>query len=272
MRFAPPGTIRDRALQPLLPHVRKLVNALSASTGSHAPQSAAASRPDSGSALYQTRLRLSARFIRGAGIEVGALHNPLPVPNADAVVYVDRVPLEQLRNEYPELAQQELVTPSVIDDGEVLGSLADASVDFVIANHFIEHCQNPIAALRTHLRVLKYGGVLFMAVPDKRFTFDRNRPLTPLGHVVRDYEEGPAWSLRPHVEEWVELVEHGTEERVEELVQGARSIHFHAWTSATFSELLDYCREELAFPFTLEAFEPNGIEFVAILRKTQGAA
>lgn len=265
MRIAPPGTVRDRTLRPLTTKLARTLGALSGASESH---SAHATGADADSALYQTRLRLSAQFIGGAGIEVGALHNPLPVPCADSVVYVDRVPLEGLRDEYPELAQQELVTPSVIDDGEILASFADASLDFVVANHFIEHCQNPIAALRTHLSVLKNGGILFMAVPDKRFTFDRNRPLTPLDHVLRDYEEGPEWSLRAHVEEWVELVEHGTEERVDELIGGARSIHFHVWTSAAFWEILEYCRQELAFPFAVEAFEPNGIEFVAILRKT----
>ena len=34
-----------------------------------------------------------------------------------------------------------------IDDGERLGKIADASQDFVIANHFLEHCQDPILAL-----------------------------------------------------------------------------------------------------------------------------
>jgi hypothetical protein len=105
-------------------------------------------------------------------------------------------------------------------------------------------------------------------VPDKRFTFDRDRQLTPLRHVLRDFEEGPEWSLRSHAEEWVELVEHDTSERVEALVEGVRSIHFHVWTSKTFLELLDHCRRELGFPFDLDAFEPNGLEFLVILRRT----
>jgi SAM-dependent methyltransferase len=249
-RLAPPGTRRERAVQPLVSPVKRLLRL---------------SEED----LHDTRSRLSAQFIHGQGIEIGALHNPLPVPSAEGVLYVDRVPLEQLRREYPELEGAPLVAPTVIDDGEVLSSIMDRSLDFVIANHFIEHCQSPISTLQTHLRVLKGGGILFMAVPDKRFTFDQDRPVTSLEHVVRDFEEGPEWSLRSHAEEWVDLVEHGPSERVEALVQGERSIHFHVWTPTTFLQMLDYCRGVLAFPFALEVFEPNGHEFLVILRRTR---
>lgn len=76
----------------------------------------------------------------------------------------------------------------------------------MIANHFLEHCENPIKAFLNMLRVLRPGGILFLAVPDKRHTFDRDRPVTPLAHLVRDYEEGPGWSRKGHFEEWVRLV------------------------------------------------------------------
>ena len=60
----------------------------------------------------------------------------------------------------------------VIDNGETLQTLPDARQDFVVANHFLEHCQDPIGTIVNHFRVLKPGGVLFMAVPDKRWSFD----------------------------------------------------------------------------------------------------
>lgn len=251
MRAAPPGTKRGRLVAPLVRPIKAILRV----------------RPDPLRSLYETRLRLSTRFLRGEGLEIGALQNPLPLPTATGVRYVDRASLEQLRNEYPELADQPITRPDVVDDGERLTSIETESVDFVVANHFIEHCQNPIGTLQQHLRVLKPGGVLFMAVPDKRFTFDVDRPLTPLAHLMRDFGEGPEWSLRSHAEEWVELVERGTEERVDALVAGARSIHFHVWTPSTFHELLVYCHDDLAFPFDVELVEPNGIEFIVILRK-----
>ena len=100
----------------------------------------------------------------------------------------------QLRQHYPELSQVDLVNVDIVDDGESLATISDGSMDFVVANHFIEHCQDPIRALTNHFRVLKTGGILFLALPDKRFTFDKDRPVTPNAHLYQDHEIGPAQS------------------------------------------------------------------------------
>ena len=62
--------------------------------------------------------------------------------------------------------------------------------DFVIANQVLEHFQNPLLALQNMLRVLKPGGVLYLSLPDKRFSFDVDRPVTTVEHVLRDYRRG----------------------------------------------------------------------------------
>jgi SAM-dependent methyltransferase len=118
---------------------------------------------------------IAARFLRGDGLEIGALHNPLPVPSGARVRYVDRMPVSELERQYPELRGKALVPVDVIDDGERLASVPDASVDFVIANHFLEHCQDPIGALGTMFRAVRPGGIVYLAIPDKRFTFDVDR-------------------------------------------------------------------------------------------------
>jgi len=138
---------------------------------------------------------MASHFLRGEGLEIGALHSPLPVPGSCRVRYVDRYDLDGLRREYPPLANVPLVPVDVIDDGEKLETIAAESQDFVISSHFLEHTQDPIGTIRRHLRVIRPGGILFVAVPDKRFlSFDQKRPVTTLEHLYRDYEEGPAWS------------------------------------------------------------------------------
>ena len=122
------------------------------------------------------RIAVAKKFITGAGIEIGALHSPLPLPPDAKARYVDRMAVPDLRRQYPELNALNLVDIDIIDDGERLDSIRDATQDFVIANHFIEHCQNPLLALRNMLRVLKPGGILYLAIPDKRFTFDADNP------------------------------------------------------------------------------------------------
>jgi SAM-dependent methyltransferase len=138
--------------------------------------------------VVSRRRRIAKRYLSGEGIEIGALHNPLPVPRSARVRYVDRLPVSELRAQYPELEQEPLVQVDILDDGERLAMIADSSIDFVIANHFLEHTQDPVGTLLNAFRVLRPEGILYLAVPDKRHTFDRDRAVTPLGHVLRDFE------------------------------------------------------------------------------------
>jgi SAM-dependent methyltransferase len=219
------------------------------------------------------RRRLAAQYLHGSGIEIGALQMPLRLPAGASVRYVDRFDIAQLRAHYPELDDFELVAPDIIDDGEVLATVPDESAGFLIANHMIEHCEDPIGTLSNHLRVLKPGGVLFMAVPDRRFTFDREREPTPLAHLVRDHAEGPGWSRRTHFEEWARFVAGAAPDRIaaeaDALEAQDYSIHFHVWTPISFLELLAHCRSELELALEVDAMERNDHEFLVVMRRVE---
>jgi SAM-dependent methyltransferase len=217
-------------------------------------------------------------YLRGEGIEIGALNRPLRVPRGATVKYVDRSPVAALRTEYQELGADRLVEADIIDDGERLTTIGDRSLDFVIANHFVEHCQDPIGALANMLRVLKEGGVLYLAVPDKRYSPDRDRPVTSNEHLLRDHREGPLWSRRQHFEEWVRLWDHerqrdadAVDRRVHELMEADYSIHYHVWTAAAFMSFLLVLKGELAAGMGLECeiehFFRNRDEVIVILRR-----
>lgn len=221
--------------------------------------------------VQSARKHLAYQYLNGSGLEIGALHRPLEVPPNVSVRNVDRMTVEQLREQYPNLSNWDLTPVDIVDDGESLSSIADGSADFVIANHMIEHCQNPIATLENHLRVLKPDGILYMAVPDKRFTFDQDRPVTLLEHLVRDYTEGPGWSKVHHFKEWVRLVAKVPDNEVavhtQKLAEKNYSIHFHVWTPKEFLEMLLYCQSKLHFQFDIEVLQRNSPEFVVILSK-----
>jgi SAM-dependent methyltransferase len=216
------------------------------------------------------REKLAFAYLRGDGIEIGALHNPLSVPTAAKVSYVDRLPVATLLEHYPDLAHLKVVEPDIVDDGERLSKVAGESQDFVIANHFLEHCQDPIGAMANFFRVLRVDGILYLALPDKRYTFDVDRPVTPLAHLIRDHEEGPAWSRYQHFEEYIRQVakitgESAIKEHTESLMQQDYSIHFHVWTQAEVLEFLLALRRK--FCYEIEVFFKNGQEMVSILRK-----
>ena len=159
---------------------------------------------------FNVRTDLARHYLQGSGLEIGPLHQPLAMPPGSRVRYVDRMLTEELRTEYPELKDWDLTEVDVVDDGERLETVGAESQDFIVANHFLEHCENPIGTIETHLSKLKPGGILFYAVPDKRYTFDFRRRPTPVEHMVADYEGGAEASRADHYLEWSRLV---TEER-----------------------------------------------------------
>jgi SAM-dependent methyltransferase len=174
-----------------------------------------------------------------------------------------------LRLLYPDLANKKLVPVGIIDDGERLASVPDGSQDFVVANHFLEHCEDPIGAVKTLLRVLRPGGVAYLTVPDMRFTFDRPRAPTPIAHLLEDHAGGAERSRRSHYEEWVTAVEGnagpGATDRAEGLLRSGYSIHFHAWTPAEWLELLAWVRRE--WPCEVELLLRRKGELLTVLRK-----
>jgi SAM-dependent methyltransferase len=224
------------------------------------------------------RDHLAREFIRGRGIELGALWNPLSVPREAHVTYVDRCDADEFRKAHSENAHivngVPLVHVDIIDDAETLATMGSSSYDFIISCHLLEHTQDPIRTIKRNMEVLKPNGVLFMSVPDKRLTFDRHRPETTLEHLYRDHEEGPELSFLDHMREWVELAEHKTgaqaETRIQELVQQSIvDIHYHVWTQDSLAEMLVDLRKRLALPFDIEAIVLNRqlIESICILRK-----
>lgn len=235
---------------------------------------------------FDSRREFAERFLVGEGLEIGALHQPLAMPPHARVRYVDRMTAEELRREYPELAEWDLTDVDVIDDGETLTTVDEASQDFIVANHFLEHCEDPIGAIEAHLSKLKPGGILFYAVPDKRYTFDFRRPPTPLEHMVADHEKGPERSRGEHYAEWCRLVideespsvgsadqaasEEWVAQKAAQLEEAEYSIHMHVWTQAEFLRLVLACRERFDDAFDIEAAARRGIELVVVLRKSGG--
>jgi predicted SAM-dependent methyltransferase len=222
--------------------------------------------------MLAKRREVSARYLAGEGIEVGALHYPLWVdPTKAHVRYVDRLTVADLRRHYPELASYDLVPVDVVDDGEKLETFPDASLDFIVGNHMLEHCENPLGTMRSHLRKVRPGGVLYYAVPDKRVSFDVDRPLTPFEHLVKDDQEGPAGSRVGHFREWSQLVNkqrgEDLEVNVRKLLDQNYSIHFHVWDARAWSDFLERARAYLQPSFTVQHLEQNDTEIITVLRR-----
>jgi predicted SAM-dependent methyltransferase len=223
----------------------------------------------------EVRQVIAAVFLSGSGIEVGALQDPLPAPKDATVSYVDRFAREDLYEQYPELRGSPLVEVDIVDNGEQLFKLEPKSQDFVVANHFLEHTQDPIATLKNFCRVVRSGGYLYIAVPDQATTFDRDRSPTSLQHHIDDHRNGPKSSRHGHFVEWVTKCEphfgrtykpDEVEARVKELEDRDYSIHYHCWRADDFKKFLEYCSSEGAVQFDVVLFVRCPGEMVVILK------
>lgn len=222
--------------------------------------------------MLKLRQKISNQYLIGQGLEVGALHYPLWISEKANVRYVDRLGVEELRLQYPELNQYKLVNIDIIDDGEKLEKIPNNSVDFIIGNHMLEHCENPLGTIRNHLSKLRDKGILYYAIPDKRYSFDIDRPVTDFQHLVRDDQEGSEVSRIEHFHEWVVLVNkvktEGVDAYLRKLLEINYSIHFHVWNDSTFKKFLFNTQEYLNQSFEILHIEQNDTEIIAILQKT----
>ena len=218
------------------------------------------------------RVTLATHYVRGEGIEIGALDRPMPFPESVKVRYVDRMSHEDLLASFAELNREAIVRPDFVADGQTLETVPDDSQDFVVASHVIEHMQDPILALKNFLRVLKDGGTIFLAVPDKRDTSDQKRTLTSIDHLLEDHETGAHMSRAAHFLEYAELGEENDPsrifERAKQLSDMDIAIHFHVWTPTSFMAFLDAIFRRYRLPATVRMMCSSPGEFVVVIAKS----
>lgn len=82
-----------------------------------------------------------------------------------------------------------------IGDASQMTSLVEAAglggeLDYIISSHNFEHLPNPIGFLQSVERLLKVGGRLIMAVPDRRTCFDYFKPHSTTADFLEAYFEG----------------------------------------------------------------------------------
>ena len=222
-------------------------------------------------AITDARRRRYGRSLKGRGLEIGALGNPMPLPHAREVVYSDVLLPEQVDAMYPGSRH-----PDIISDSERFDGVASGTFDFVVANHVLEHVTDPIGALLEWHRLLKPGGVLLISLPDKRYTFDYRRKRTPLTHLETDHHSSADPQVRNecHLLEWAEHVERLEPGSVEfeawvaEQRRRGFAVHNHVWVVQDVLELL----EHLDVDFRLVRWSNTsflGNEFNLLLRKAE---
>jgi SAM-dependent methyltransferase len=229
--------------------------------------------------LIPTR-RLLARHLVGNGIELGPGHAPFSVCETGTTVqYIDRWHPRENESLFPELNDATFVKPDIVADLNIerLTALHDASQDFVICSHVLEHVAEPIGLVADVYRVLRPGGIALILLPDRHRTFDRNRAPTPLDHLVAEFEAGVTEVDAQHLEEFVEhtggsLGTTEAERAANIALHLNRSIHVHCWDDEEFLPVALYGirnlgqRWEFVDGMIAEDDGPTGMEFGFVLR------
>jgi ubiquinone/menaquinone biosynthesis C-methylase UbiE len=164
------------------------------------------------SPLFFKESRLAHKYCRGNGLEIGgSAHNPFGL-NTLNVDFTDSMDTSFKKDEV-NLCGKALQV-NVVASGDCI-PLPDGSQNFIVSSHVFEHFTNPIKALLEWDRLLKSGGVIFMIIPHKERTFDKDKVRTPLHHVIADFftdntktNGDPNWHEHYWItEDIVELVE-----------------------------------------------------------------
>jgi ubiquinone/menaquinone biosynthesis C-methylase UbiE len=241
--------------------------------------------------VFSKRKRLASKYLRGSGLEIGALAYPLFIPPGASVTYLDKISREEAARTHPDQDSSKLVEVAIIDDGFTLASVQDASFDFLIANHVLEHTPNPVLALGNWSRVLRPGGILYLCLPFAAHTFDRGREITPPQHMLEDYQlilqnRSASFELsnRRHLVEWITISEPNilkkrdrqyvppstqvVQKRVaEEDISTTNELHFHTFSHPSLRDFLVLFTTQIDPSLEIREVVSNFTEGIAILRK-----
>jgi SAM-dependent methyltransferase len=156
-------------------------------------------------------------------------------------------------------------------EGSNLARIDNERYDFVISSHVIEHMANPLKAILEWKRVLRIGGVVVLVCPHKEATFDHRRPITPLDHLIEDYNRGVDDHDFTHLPEILKLhdlsLDPGAGSYEQFLARSNknfdnRCLHHHVFVTESWISILDYLNLEIV---CLEAILPFHI--IAIGKK-----
>lgn len=223
----------------------------------------------------KSREELSEKYIRGNGIEIGALLGPLKTFNDAKVKYIDRLDEDGLIKHYPEIDIEGLIQPDIIDNGEILNKIDNGTLDFVIANHFMEHTENFIGTLRNHLNKVKVLGILYYAVPNKNYSFDLYRECSTFEEMLDDEKDNGIGNRYRRYKDWVENVGtkyykhayHDVNQEIKRLMDMQYSIHFYVWDYERFKNIIEKVKDYLNSFSILEYMVSSNIENILILRR-----
>ncbi len=229
-------------------------------------------------------------------LEVGAFDNPVYRRElGDPVKYVDWFSHEELAEMHGDNPRRDnnliVDVDFVVKDRHIAHAISE-KFDLICASHVIEHIPDVIFWFAELDAMLANEGRVFLAIPDRRYTFDYFRPASRATELIRAYEEKierPAiWQLADHFyyHQKVDLAALWRQEspgsftprfslsQAMDLARAKANTYTdcHCWTftADSFGQMLADLESSGLCPFTIEKITPplpNTNEFFALLRR-----
>jgi len=240
--------------------------------------------------------------LKGDGLELGPLAWPILTRAEASIEYVDHATTHELRRLYR--GDRGVPNAQIVDVDFALSgrplpvAVGNKRFDYVLASHVIEHVPDVIGWLGEINTILKPGGILSLAIPDKRYTFDIDRDVSRpadiiAAHVDRNIKAGSAavydhfrnyrskvdpvqaWEGKLYLTEEAGPHRYSVKESYDFCIAnqtGGRYIdtHISVFTPASFFAVIKELIELSLFPFKVAYFydtAENGIEFIVGLQK-----
>lgn len=138
-------------------------------------------------------------------LEIGALDWPTFIKPEFDVSYVDYASRTELAKKSPSnlrYAYDNIVDVDYVIPSPPYASIINEKFDVIIANHVIEHIPNVIDWLNDLGKLLHSNGVIFLSIPDKRYTFDYLRRESTIFDLVRSFKS------KQKKPDFVNIIEH----------------------------------------------------------------
>jgi SAM-dependent methyltransferase len=131
--------------------------------------------------------RLSMRWLRGQGIEIGAGDLPTPLFGEATVVHADTDASLLFGGLSIDLEFS-------LDDPDLTPT---AAFDFAIASHVLEHLDGLLIGLQNLIEMVRPKGIVYVSVPNREFDFDKYwLPEFPFEHHLEELSD--KWAFKAH--------------------------------------------------------------------------
>lgn len=186
------------------------------------------------------------------GLEIGACDLPTVPKEVGKCEFADFRSAEEMIRLWN--LQPETVMPvqHILKRDIKVHNQIDKKFDYVVLCHVIEHIPNVIGYIKDLHNLLKTGGVILIACPDKRRTPDASRPSTTIEHLLDDYYNDCNYPSLEHILEcskaWsAELREKSLNSPKEfyewgcqNFESGLADAHCHVWIDEEFFTQIQY--------------------------------